>query len=105
MSDARRHGRRAFKALMRSYHFKIPKYDLPLRIRPVSRPSPVPTHNPNALFLRQWFVVLTFLVMLLLALLGFTNLTHAIPLNDKLLHFFCLGIATGVFYFIFDVEE
>jgi len=86
MSDARRHGRRAFKALMRSYHFKIPKYDLPLRIRP-------------------WFVVLTFLVMLLLALLGFTNLTHAIPLNDKLLHFFCLGIATGVFYFIFDVEE
>jgi hypothetical protein len=36
MSDARRYGRRAFKALMRSHHFKIPKYDLPLRIRPVS---------------------------------------------------------------------
>jgi hypothetical protein len=49
--------------------------------------------------------VLTFLVMLSLALLGLTNLAHAIPLNDKLLHFFCLGIATGVFYFIFDVEE
>ena len=38
MSDARRHGRRAFKALMRSYHLKIPKYNLPLRFRPVSRP-------------------------------------------------------------------
>jgi hypothetical protein len=36
MSDARRHGRRAFKAIMRSYNFKLPKYDLPLRIRPVS---------------------------------------------------------------------
>jgi len=71
---------------MRSHHVKIPKYDLPLRFRP-------------------WFVVLTFLIMLSLAFLGFTNFTHAIPLNDKLLHFFCLGIATGVFYFIFDVEE
>ena len=37
MSDARRHGRRAFKALMRSHHLNIPKYDLPLRFRPVSR--------------------------------------------------------------------
>ncbi|KAH8980231.1 hypothetical protein EDB92DRAFT_1805825 [Lactarius akahatsu] len=86
MSDARRHGRRAFKALMRSHHFKIPKYDLPLRIRP-------------------WFVVLTTLIMLTLALLGLTNIAHSFPLNDKLLHFFCMGIATGVFYFIFDVEE
>jgi len=43
--------------------------------------------------------------MLLLAFLGFTNFSHALPLNDKLLHFFCLSIATGVFYFIFDVEE
>jgi hypothetical protein len=42
--------------------------------------------------------------MLSLALMGFTN-AHALPLNDKLLHFLCLGIATGVFYFIFDVEE
>ncbi|KAN0132117.1 hypothetical protein V8E53_010154 [Lactarius tabidus] len=84
MSDARRYGRRAFKELMRSHHFKLPKYDLPLRIRP-------------------WFVLLTTLIILTLAFLGFTNL--AFPLNDKLLHFFCLGIATGVFYFIFDVEE
>jgi hypothetical protein len=37
-----------------------------------------------------------------LALLGLTNLAHV---NDKLLHFFCLGIATGFFYFIFDMEE
>ena len=104
MSDARRHGRRAFKALMRSHHLTIPKYDLPLRFRPVSRPpSPMFAHSSNILFLRQWFVALTFLVMLSLALLGLTNLS--IPLNDKLLHFFCLGIATGVFYFIFDVEE
>jgi hypothetical protein len=36
MSEARRYGRRAFKALMRSHHLKIPKYDLPLRFRPVS---------------------------------------------------------------------
>jgi len=43
--------------------------------------------------------------MLSLAFLGFTNVVHVFPLNDKLLHFFCLGIATGVFYFIFDVEE
>jgi len=86
MSEARRHGRRAFKALMRSHHLKIPKYDLPLRFRP-------------------WFVALTVLIMLSLAFLGLTNFTHAFPFNDKLLHFFCLGIATGVFYFIFDVEE
>jgi hypothetical protein len=107
MNDARRHGRRAFKAFMRSHHLKIPKYELPLRFRPVSRlpPSPRPTRNLNTLSLRQWFVVLTFLIMLSLAFLGLTNRAHAIPLNDKLLHFFCLGVATGVFYFIFDVEE
>ncbi|KAI0259267.1 hypothetical protein BC834DRAFT_907250 [Gloeopeniophorella convolvens] len=86
MSDARRHSRRAFKALMRSHRFTVPGYDLPLRVRP-------------------WFAVLTILIMLTLALLGLTNLAHALPLNDKLLHFVCLGIATGVFYFIFDVEE
>lgn len=86
MGDARRHGRRAFKAIMRSYSFNIPKYDLPLRIRP-------------------WFVAFTILIMLSLAFLGLTNVAHVFPPNDKLLHFFCLGIATGVFYFIFDVEE
>ena len=43
--------------------------------------------------------------MLILAFLGFTNAAHGLPVNDKLLHFFCLCLATGVFYFIFDVEE
>jgi len=43
--------------------------------------------------------------MLLLALLGFTNVSHSLPLNDKFLHLTCFCIATGVFYFIFDVEE
>ncbi|EPQ57201.1 hypothetical protein GLOTRDRAFT_38655 [Gloeophyllum trabeum ATCC 11539] len=78
--------RRVTKAVMRSYHYKLPKYDMPIRFRP-------------------WFLVFTSLIMLLLALLGFTNFSHALPLNDKLLHFLCLMIATGVFYFIFDVEE
>lgn len=43
--------------------------------------------------------------MLILAFLGFTNAAHGLPINNKLLHFFCLCLATGVFYFIFDVEE
>jgi len=71
---------------MRSHRLKIPKYNLPLRIRP-------------------WFVGLTIFIMLALAFLGFTNVVHGLPVNDKLLHFFCLGTATAVFYFIFDVEE
>ena len=41
--------------------------------------------------------------MVILALLGFRE--RALPLNDKLLHFFCFMIATGVFYFIIDIEE
>jgi len=71
---------------MRSYHFRIPIYEMPIRLRP-------------------WFVVFTFIVMLVLAFLGFTNFSHSLPLNDKLLHFMCLGIATGIFYFIFDVQD
>ena len=50
MSEARRPWRRAFKALMRSQHLKIPKYNLPLRFRPVSRPPhpfPRSTHVSN----------------------------------------------------------
>jgi hypothetical protein len=43
--------------------------------------------------------------MVMLAFLGFTNFSHALPLNDKLLHFICFALATGVFYFIVDVEE
>ncbi|KAF7428276.1 hypothetical protein PC9H_007497 [Pleurotus ostreatus] len=78
--------RKSAKTLMRSHRFKIPKYDLPIRLRP-------------------WFLVLTTLVMIILAFLGFTNFAHALPLNDKILHFVCFMLATGVFYFIFDVEE
>ncbi|KAI0766511.1 hypothetical protein BC629DRAFT_1292960 [Irpex lacteus] len=83
---ARRYRSRATKAVMRSHHLKIPVYDVPLRFRP-------------------WFVLFTSLVMITLAFLGFTNFAHALPINDKLLHFFCLMLATGIFYFIFDVEE
>lgn len=43
--------------------------------------------------------------MVILAFLGFTNFSQALPLNDKILHFLCFGIATAVFYFIVDVEE
>lgn len=43
--------------------------------------------------------------MITLAMLGFTNFSRSLPLNDKLLHFMCFCLATGVFYFIFDVEE
>ncbi|KAI0645916.1 hypothetical protein C8Q79DRAFT_966999 [Trametes meyenii] len=78
--------RRVNKAVMRSYHFQIPKYDMPMRLRP-------------------WFMVFTCLILVSLALLGFTNFSHALPLNDKVLHFLCMGVATAVFYFIFDVEE
>lgn len=50
-------------------------------------------------------MVFTFGIMLILAFLGFTNFSRSLPLNDKLLHFICFCLATGVFYFIFDVEE
>ncbi|KIK92139.1 hypothetical protein PAXRUDRAFT_591560 [Paxillus rubicundulus Ve08.2h10] len=43
--------------------------------------------------------------MILLASLGFTNFSHSLPLNDKFLHFTCFCVATGLFYFVFDVEE
>jgi len=55
--------------------------------------------------LRPWFVLFTALVMAILALLGFTKVAQEWPLNDKVLHFVCFGAATGVFYFIFDVDE
>jgi hypothetical protein len=43
--------------------------------------------------------------MAILALLGFTNFSRALPINDKVLHFICFLAATIVFYFIIDVEE
>ncbi|TCD70317.1 hypothetical protein EIP91_003946 [Steccherinum ochraceum] len=82
----RKQVRKSNKAVMKSYHFKIPVYDIPVRLRP-------------------WFVFFTTIIMFLLAFLGFTNFSHGFPVNDKLLHFFCLMLATAVFYFIFDVED
>ncbi|PCH43380.1 hypothetical protein WOLCODRAFT_25874 [Wolfiporia cocos MD-104 SS10] len=82
----RKYIRRSNKAIMRSHRMRIPRYDMPLRFRP-------------------YFLVFTLVIMVMLGLLGFTNFSHALPLNDKLLHFVCLCVATGVFYFIFDVEE
>lgn len=61
-------------------------YDLPIRLRP-------------------WFLLFTCAIMLLLAFFGLTNISRSLPLNDKFLHLTCFCIATGVFYFIFDVEE
>jgi len=78
--------KRVSKAVMRSYRFDLPNFDLPIRLRP-------------------WFLLFTGIVMLLLAFLGFTNFSRSLPLNDKLLHLICLCVATAVFYFIFDVEE
>jgi hypothetical protein len=43
--------------------------------------------------------------MVLLGFLGFTNFSQSLPLNDKMLHFICFGVATAVFYWIVDVEE
>ncbi|KAJ6502498.1 hypothetical protein C8R45DRAFT_976791 [Mycena sanguinolenta] len=84
---ARRLFVKAFKATMKSHRVRIAKYQhLPLRLRP-------------------WFLLFTTLVMFVLAFLGFTNFSRALPLNDKALHFLCFGLATAVFYFIFDVEE
>ncbi|KAJ7452343.1 hypothetical protein B0H11DRAFT_1741991 [Mycena galericulata] len=78
---------KSFKTIMKSYRVRIPKYEhLPIRLRP-------------------WFLIFTCFVMITLATLGFTNFSRSLPLNDKALHFLCFGIATGVFYFIFDVEE
>jgi hypothetical protein len=93
MSDARRHGRRAFKVIMRSLNFNTPNYDLPLHIQPLNPPSlfgafstQVPHHATSCIP-------------------GPHERRHVFPLNDKLLHLFCLDIATGVFYCHFDVRE
>jgi hypothetical protein len=45
----------------------------------------------------------TSIITTILAFLGFFS--SPLPVNDNLQHFFCFMIATGVFYFIFDVEE
>ncbi|KAF8904424.1 hypothetical protein CPB84DRAFT_1677317 [Gymnopilus junonius] len=86
LKDARKLPSRLAKYVMKSHEFHIPKYDLPIRLRP-------------------WFLVFTCIIMLILAFLGFTNFSRSLPLNDKLLHFMCFCIATAIFYFIIDVEE
>ncbi|KAF5351688.1 hypothetical protein D9756_007606 [Leucocoprinus leucothites] len=77
---------RVGNAIMKSYRFNVPKFELPFRLRP-------------------WFLVFTCAIMVVLAFLGFTDFSRALPLNDKILHFLCFMIATGVFYFIVDIEE
>ncbi|KAF8650417.1 hypothetical protein AX16_005223 [Volvariella volvacea WC 439] len=74
------------KLIMKSHRIQVPKYQVPLRLRP-------------------WFFIFTCIVLLILAFLGFTNFSHSLPVNDKVLHFLCFATATGVFYFIFDVDE
>ena len=97
---------RVAKSIMKSHHLRIPKYEMPIRFRPVI------TNDTSGLRLYiclliivQWFLVFTCFIMVVLAFLGFTNFPRSLPLNDKLLHFLCFCIATGVFYFIIDVEE
>ncbi|OAX39123.1 hypothetical protein K503DRAFT_769797 [Rhizopogon vinicolor AM-OR11-026] len=82
----RKHLKKMSKAIMKSHRVQLPRYDLPIRLRP-------------------WFLVFTCTIMVILAFLGFTNFSRSLPLNDKFYHFTCLCVATGVFYFIFDVEE
>lgn len=77
---------RLSKTVMKSHRFRIPKYDMPIRLRP-------------------WFLAFTCIVMVLLALLGLTSISRSLPLNGELLRFLCFCLATGVFYFIVDVEE
>ncbi|KAF8973068.1 hypothetical protein BDZ97DRAFT_1779181 [Flammula alnicola] len=86
LKDVRKLSSKVGKSIMKSHRFRIPKYDMPIRLRP-------------------WFLVFTCIIMIILAFLGFTNFSRALPLNDKLLHFLCFCIATAVFYFIIDVEE
>ncbi|KAG9316621.1 hypothetical protein JVU11DRAFT_2675 [Chiua virens] len=77
---------KASKAIMKSHRISLPKYNLPIRLRP-------------------WFLVFTCIIMLILAFFGFADFSQSLPLNSKFLHLTCFCIATGVFYFIFDVEE
>ncbi|KAJ4468113.1 hypothetical protein J3R30DRAFT_1674905 [Lentinula aciculospora] len=87
MAEKRKLLHRITRTIMKSHRMQLPNhYDLPIRLRP-------------------WFIALTVVIMLCLAVLGFTNVTHYLPLNDKFLHFICFLIATTVFYFVFDVDE
>ncbi|KAF9529236.1 hypothetical protein CPB83DRAFT_272894 [Crepidotus variabilis] len=82
----RRWSSKISKKLMKSYKVKIPKYNLPVRVRP-------------------WFVLLTSINITVLAILGFTNIHPKLPLPDKVSHSIAFFVATSVFYFIIDVDE
>ncbi|KAH8828277.1 hypothetical protein DL96DRAFT_1165632 [Flagelloscypha sp. PMI_526] len=71
------------KVLMKSSHFDIPKFQTPIRIR-------------------LWFCMA---VVIVLILLGLTAWLPGLPLKGRLLHFLCFFGASGLFYFILDVEE
>ncbi|KAJ3834617.1 hypothetical protein F5878DRAFT_630054 [Lentinula raphanica] len=87
MAEKRKLIHRITRTIMKSHRMRLSKhYDLPIRLRP-------------------WFIVFTVIIMFCLAILGFTNVSHYFPLNDKFLHFICFLIATTVFYFVFDVDE
>ncbi|KAK4688274.1 hypothetical protein P7C73_g1832, partial [Tremellales sp. Uapishka_1] len=72
---------KATEIMLRSYPLK----DLPLRIRPA-------------------IIFATAAWMLILGVLGFAPLP-TLPLNDKILHFFGLGFATFLIYFVIEVPE
>lgn len=89
---------------MKSHRLRLRKYDVPVRFRPVSiiiRPSA----SQQLITVLQWFLILTCIIVVVLAFLGFTNFKDALPINDKILHFLCFCFATFVFYFIVDMDE
>ena len=94
---------RVAKSIMKSHHVRIPKYEIPIRLRPVITMTVLHSFAQKSFL--QWFLSFTCFIMVVLAFLGFTNFSRSLPLNDKLLHSLCFCIATGVFYFIIDVEE
>ena len=104
LKRVRRLTSRVAKSIMKSHHLRIPKYEMPIRFRPVIT-IPLSYIFAQCSAWLQWFLVFTCFIMVVLAFLGFTNFSRSLPLNDKLLHFLCFCIATGVFYFIIDVEE
>jgi hypothetical protein len=106
---------------MKSYHIRIPKYEMPLRLRPVSLLTalrtfytvlnracavvhPVHFHCYDT----SWFVLRSIpgaLAYSRSALLGFTDYSHGVPVNDKVQHAVAFFTATLLFYFVFDVDE
>ncbi|GAA5991502.1 hypothetical protein JCM5350_005187 [Sporobolomyces pararoseus] len=84
---------KGFSDLHRFIWFSLPlSPNLPLRIRP-------------------FFLLTTFLTLLLLSLLGFhptlaTRLAPpSVPFSDKVLHFVCFALATAGFYRIWKVQD